>query len=168
MPTVEWMMRTHLDQVAAVERSLNTGVPWIPAEFRHCLNRHRCTGLVALDGDDVVGFTLYERRETHLMALRIEATSQAAADTLVETLTRKVVAQDRAMLAAFVRLSDLRVLNTLKRHEATATTVVSEMFGPQEDGVCVEWRPDTDYATDSMIEWVPVNQWENVPVRKNN
>jgi len=62
---IRWMLRRDLPEVLWIE-SAAFEFPWSKADFIRCLRHRNCIGIVAEDGNQVVGFMVYALQRTRI------------------------------------------------------------------------------------------------------
>lgn len=65
---IRWMIRWDMRDVLRIENA-SFKSPWIEEDFLNCLRQRNCIGMVAEQGEQVVGFMLYELHPDRLRIL---------------------------------------------------------------------------------------------------
>ena len=65
---IRWMIRRDMPEVLSIERE-SFEFPWFEEDFIRCLRQRNCIGMVAEQGERVVGFMIYELHKTRLHIL---------------------------------------------------------------------------------------------------
>ncbi len=94
-----WMLQRDINAVRRIDRATSalTGAkPWGQHDFLVPLAQRTCIGMVAEQGDTIVGFMVYELGGTHLTLLRFGVTHGTdAAEHLLAKLLYKVTSHRR-------------------------------------------------------------------------
>lgn len=72
---IRWMIRRDMAAVMAIELE-SFQFPWTEEEFTNCLRQRNCIGMVAVDGDRIVGYFVYLLHRTHLELLNIAVSAK--------------------------------------------------------------------------------------------
>ncbi len=69
---IRWLIRRDLPEVLAIEQE-SFEFPWTENEFRECLTRRNCVGMVAQWEERIVGYMIYElaKSRIHLLNLAV-------------------------------------------------------------------------------------------------
>lgn len=67
---LRWMIRRDLPSVMNIDGN-SFAKPWSEDNFLDCLRQRNCIGMVAEDGDNIVGYMLYELHRRHLSLMRL-------------------------------------------------------------------------------------------------
>jgi ribosomal-protein-alanine N-acetyltransferase len=106
---VRWMIRIDMPEVMAIDAAASPA-PWSEEDFLAALRQRNCIGMVAEQGDKVVGFMVYELHNRKLELLRLAvAQGSNAGLALVEKLRSKLSAHRRQWVGANVRESDVHL-----------------------------------------------------------
>ncbi len=65
---IRWMIRRDMAEVTAIERG-SFEFPWFEEDFIRCLRQRNCIGMVAEQGEQVIGYMIYELHKTRLVIL---------------------------------------------------------------------------------------------------
>ena len=65
---IRWMIRADMPDVLAIEQDVFE-FPWFEQDFVRCLRQRNCIGMVAEQGDRVVGYMIYELHKSRLHLL---------------------------------------------------------------------------------------------------
>ena len=65
---IRWMIRRDMPEVLQTEQA-SFEFPWTEEDFLRCLRQRNCIGMVAEQGEKVVGFMIYELHKTKLHIL---------------------------------------------------------------------------------------------------
>src|SRR6516162_129139 len=65
---IRWMIRRDMPEVLQTEQ-LSFEYPWTEEDFLRCLRQRNCIGMVAEQGEKVVGFMIYELHKNKLHIL---------------------------------------------------------------------------------------------------
>lgn len=95
---IRWMIRGDLYKVLAIEDWCFPH-PWKEADFIHCLRQRNCIGMVAEQGDEVVGYFIYElhKNRIEILTMAVDPKHQRCgiATAMVAKLRSKLSAERR-------------------------------------------------------------------------
>ncbi len=107
---IRWMIRRDMSEVLQTEQESFT-YPWTEDDFLHCLRQRNCIGMVAEQGDRVVGYVIYELHKTklHVLNLAVHPGSrrQSVGAHMVQKLMSKLSSHRRSRITLDVRESNL-------------------------------------------------------------
>lgn len=100
-PIVRWMIRRDMPEVLAIDDEAYDR-PWCEDDFLGCLKTTNGIGMVADDGNRIVGFMVYELHKTRLSILRFAVrpsmTRQGIGTRMMGKLVTKLSQQRRSEL----------------------------------------------------------------------
>lgn len=107
---IRWMIRVDLPRVVAIEQA-SFASPWSEPDFLRCLRQRNCIGMVAEQGEKVVGFMVYEMHpdRLHLLDFAVHPDHRRAGvgSQMVAKLAGKLAAHRRTRLTLDVRETNL-------------------------------------------------------------
>jgi [ribosomal protein S18]-alanine N-acetyltransferase len=107
---IRWMIRRDMPEVLAIEHA-SFEYPWCEEEFLRVLRQRNCIGMVAEQGERIVGFMIYElhRNKIHVLdfATHPALRRQGVGRQMVGKLVGKLSSQRRNRIALFVRETNL-------------------------------------------------------------
>ena len=108
--TIRWMIRLDVPDVMRIEL-VSFPVPWTEGELIDCLSQCRHIGMVAEQGDTILGFMVYELQEESLSLLNFAVDPRyrrrRIGKRMVEKLIRKLDQQRRQQIILAVRETNL-------------------------------------------------------------
>jgi ribosomal-protein-alanine N-acetyltransferase len=125
------MIRRDMPEVLGVEHA-SFEFPWCEEEFLRVLRQRNCIGMVAEQGERVVGYMVYElhRNRIHVLnfATHPEYRRQGVGRQMVAKLVSKLSTQRRNRIALHVRETNLTAQYFYKVMGFRAVEVVREHF----------------------------------------
>jgi ribosomal-protein-alanine N-acetyltransferase len=126
-----WMIRRDMAEVLAIER-LSFAHPWTEADFLRALRQRNCIGMVAEQGETVVGFMVYELRKHRLVLLNLAVhpdwRRQGVGRVLAVKLASKLMPAKRVRLETHVRETNLPAQLFLKACGLDAVAVLRRWY----------------------------------------
>jgi ribosomal-protein-alanine N-acetyltransferase len=153
---IRWMIRRDMPEVLRIEQSSHD-YPWCEEDFLRCLRQRNCIGMVAEQGEKVVGFMIYELHKTKLHILNFAVHSEHRRTTIgtqmAEKLVSKLSSHRRIKIMAEVRETSLEAQLFFRSAGFRATGVAREFFADSgEDAFVMEYRlpiPEEELPTPS-------------------
>lgn len=143
---VRWMIRRDMPEVLLIERC-STLHPWTEEDFLRCLRRRNCIGMVAEQGEQVVGFMIYElwRKKLALLnfAVHPEFWRRGVGSRLIRKLASKLFSHRRTHIQVDVRETNLAVQLFLQRQGFQAVGIARALF------------EDSGEDAYTMVFWLP-------------
>ncbi len=131
---IRWMIRRDMPEVLAIEHS-GFEHPWCEEEFLRVLRQRNCIGMVAEQGERVVGFMIYELHKSKLQVLNFavspDVRRQGVGHQMVAKLVGKLSSHRRTRI----------VLNC--RETALSAQLFFRVEGFRASGVAREFYEDT-------------------------
>lgn len=150
---IRWMIRRDMPEVLRIEQSSHD-YPWCEEDFLRCLRQRNCIGMVAEQGEKVVGFMIYELHKTKLHVLNFAVHSEHRRAGIGMQMAEKLVS----------KLSSHR--RTKIMVEVRETNLDSQLFyraaGFRATGVAREFYPDSGEDAYVMEYRLPVSDEERV------
>ncbi len=128
---VRWMIRGDLPEVMKIERD-SFPVPLNEADFLACLSQRNSIGVVAENGDHVVGFMIYELYPRKIVLVRMAVAPanrlRGVATALIKKLFSKLTLNGRQQILIHLRESNTEGHLFLKNQGFRATEVKRRYF----------------------------------------
>ncbi len=128
---IRWMIRRDMEQVLGIEETAFE-FPWAEEDFVSCLRRRNCIGMVAEQGERVVGFMIYELHKTRLHLLNFavakDVRRRGVGQQMVDKLIGKLSSQRRTRLSLEVRETNLDAQLFFKTAGFRATSVLRDFY----------------------------------------
>lgn len=107
---IRWMIRRDLNDVLRTEMA-SFEYAWSEEDFLRCLRQRHCIGMVAEQGETVVGFMIYELQKNYLhllnFAVHPSARRTGIGTRMIQRLIQKMEAHRRRAIILFVRERNL-------------------------------------------------------------
>ncbi len=157
---IRWMIRRDMPEVLAIESS-SFEYPWCEEEFLRVLRQRNCIGMVAEQGERVVGFMIYELHKSKLQVLNFavagECRRQGVGHQMVLKLVGKLSGHRRTKIALNCRETALPAQMFFRIEGFRAAQVLREHFEDTgEDAYVMQYHYD-----ESLLEehaGMPVNR----------
>lgn len=128
---VRWMIRRDMPEVLGIEHA-GFEFPWCEEEFLRVLRQRNCIGMVAEQGERIVGFMIYElhRNRIHVLdfATHPEFRRQGVGRQMIAKLVGKLSTQRRNRIALLVRETNVEAQYFYKMMGFRAVEVIREHF----------------------------------------
>src|SRR6476620_6689447 len=154
---IRWMIRRDMPEVLHTEQD-SFEFPWTEEDFLRCLRQRNCIGMVAEQGEKVVGFMIYELHKTRLHILnfavhpsyrRLHIGSQ-----MVAKLISKLSSHRRTRITLEVRETNLSAQLFFRTQGFRATRVLRGFYDDSgEDAFLMQYRfaGDTEEDTEDAV-----------------
>ncbi|MGL4512410.1 MAG: ribosomal protein S18-alanine N-acetyltransferase [Lacipirellulaceae bacterium] len=144
---IRWMIRRDMERVLDIEQG-SFEFPWSEDEFVRCLRQRNCIGMVAEQGDNVLGFMIYELHKTRLHILNFavdkDRRRQGIGLQMVQKLVSKLSSQRRTRLSLEVRETNLAAQLFFRQTGFRATTVLRNFYDDSpEDAYLMQYAHPT-------------------------
>ncbi|MFQ3650859.1 MAG: ribosomal protein S18-alanine N-acetyltransferase [Gemmataceae bacterium] len=107
---IRWMIRRDMPEVLGAE-SENTAFAWTEEDFLRCLRQRNCIGMVAEQGERIVGYMIYElhKHKLHILNFGVHPQwrRQGIGTLMVTKLVSKLSSHRRTSITLEVRESNL-------------------------------------------------------------
>jgi ribosomal-protein-alanine N-acetyltransferase len=152
---IRWMIRRDMPEVLAIEHA-SFEYPWCEEEFLRVLRQRNCIGMVAEQGDRIVGFMIYElhRNKIHVLnfAAHPDFRRRGVGRQMVAKLVGKLSGQRRNRIAISVRETNLAAQLFFRVVGFRATGVVREHYPDSgEDAYVMHYHLDESLLDDEPI-----------------
>lgn len=150
---IRWFIRRDMPEVLRIEQASHD-FPWCEEDFLRCLCQRNCVGMVAEQGENVVGFMIYELHKTklHIMnfAVHAEHRRSGIGMQMVENLIRKLSSRRRTKITLELRETNLDAQFFFRAAGFRAVGVAREWYPDSgEDAYLIEYRlrmPSDEFA----------------------
>ncbi len=141
---IRWMIRRDMPEVLRIEQSSHD-YPWCEEDFLRCLRQRNCIGMVAEQGEKVVGFMIYELHKAKLHILNFSVHSDhrrcGIGAQMAEKLASKLSSHRRTRIMVEVRETNLDSQLFFRSVGFRATGVSREFYADSgEDAFVMEYR----------------------------
>lgn len=128
---VRWMIRRDMPEVLGIEHA-GFEYPWCEEEFLRVLRQRNCIGMVAEQGERIVGFMIYElhRNRIHVLdfAVHPDFRRQGVGRQMIAKLVGKLSHQRRNRIALLIRETNVPAQHFYKMMGFRAVEVIREHF----------------------------------------
>ena len=141
---IRWMIRRDMPEVLAIEHA-SFEFPWCEEEFLRVLRQRNCIGMVAEQGEKVVGFMIYELHKAKLQVLNFavspEFRRQGVGHQMIAKLVGKLSSHRRTKITLAVRERNLAAQMFFKAQDFRASKVLRNYYEDSgEDAFLMEYR----------------------------
>jgi ribosomal-protein-alanine N-acetyltransferase len=141
---IRWMIRRDMPEVLAIEAH-SFEFPWTDDDFLRCLRQRNCIGMVAEQGDRVVGFMIYELHRSRLHILNFAVHPQfrrhGVGEQMVSKLVAKLSSQRRNRIMLEVRETNLPAQLFFRSLGFKAISLLREFYeDTPEDAYLMQYR----------------------------
>jgi ribosomal-protein-alanine N-acetyltransferase len=141
---IRWMIRRDMPEVLRIEQASHD-FPWCEEDFLRCLRQRNCIGMVAEQGEKVVGFMIYElhKSKLHILNFAVHADHRRSGIgmQMAEKLVSKLSSHRRVRIVAEVRETNLDAQLFFRSAGFRATGVSREFYTDSgEDAFVMEYR----------------------------
>ena len=150
---IRWMIRRDMSEVLAIERE-SFEFPWFEEDFIRCLRQRNCIGMVAEQGERVVGFMIYELYKTQLHILNFAVSDgvrlRGVGRQMTEKLVSKLSGQRRKRISLEVRETNLGAQLFFKNVGFRATSVLRAYYDDSPEDAYVmqlQYQEDAPLGT---------------------
>jgi ribosomal-protein-alanine N-acetyltransferase len=160
---IRWMIRRDMPEVLGAEAD-NHDLSWSEEDFLRCLRQRNCIGMVAEQGERIVGFMIYElhKHKLHIMNFGVHPRwrRQGIGSLMVSKLISKLSSHRRTSITLEVRETNLDAQLFFRQQGFKGVKVLRNFYeDTNEDayllrfGLPGEELPDTDEAA-NMARYV--------------
>jgi ribosomal-protein-alanine N-acetyltransferase len=152
--SIRWAVRRDAQEILAIENATSNH-PWSEGDFLRELQKRNVIGMVAEDGDRIVGFMVYELRRRSIRILSFAAcptfSRQGVGTQMIAKLIGKLSQERRSTLALYVRETNLAGQLFFQKLGFLATKVVRGHYDDTNEAA---------YAMEYCLDAVPVTKQE--------
>ena len=150
---IRWMIRRDMPEVLQAERE-SFEFAWSEEDFLRCLRQRNCIGMVAEQGEKVVGFMIYELHKAKLHILNFAVHPQyrrvGVGAQMVAKLISKLSSHRRTKITLEVRETNLAAQLFFKALEFRAVRVLRGYYEDSgEDAFLMQYRLPDDTGDDA-------------------
>ncbi len=143
---IRWMIRRDMPEVLAIE-SNSFEYPWCEEEFLRILRQRNCIGMVAEQGERVVGFMIYELHKSKLQVLDFAVAEDCrrtgVGHQMVQKLVGKLSGHRRTKISLACRETALAAQLFFRIEGFRASQVIREHFEDTgEDAYVMQYHYD--------------------------
>ena len=128
---IRWMIRRDMEEVLSIEQE-SFEFPWAEEDFVRCLRQRNCIGMVAEQGERVVGFMIYELHKNRLHILNFavgdDVRRTGIGTQMVGKLINKLSSQRRTRITLEVRETNLAAQLFFRESGFRAVSVLREFY----------------------------------------
>ncbi|WP_238476619.1 ribosomal protein S18-alanine N-acetyltransferase [Bythopirellula goksoeyrii] len=152
---IRWMIRRDMPEVLSIERE-SFEFPWFEEDFIRCLRQRNCIGMVAEQGERVVGFMIYELHKTRLHILNFAVADsmrmRGVGRQMAEKLEGKLSSQRRTRITLEVRETNLAAQLFFKQVGFRATNVLRSYYEDSpEDAYVMQYHCAANEFVEPMV-----------------
>lgn len=141
---IRWMIRRDMPEVLQTEQE-SFEYAWTEEDFLRCLRQRNCIGMVAEQGEKVVGFMIYELHKARLhilnFAVHPEFRRSGVGMQMVNKLISKLSSHRRTRITLEVRETNLAAQVFFRTQEFKAVRVLREYYDDTgEDAYMMHYR----------------------------
>lgn len=156
---IRWMIRRDMPEVLEIERQ-SFEYAWTEEDFLRCLRQRNCIGMVAEQGDKIVGFMIYElhKLKLHILNFAVHPAyrRRRVGTQMVAKLISKLSSHRRTRITLEVRETNLPAQLFFRQQNFRALRVLRGYYDDSgEDAYLMEYcltdAPDAhEEAADSL------------------
>jgi [ribosomal protein S18]-alanine N-acetyltransferase len=154
---IRWMIRRDMPEVLQIEQQ-SFEFAWTEEDFLRCLRQRNCIGMVAEQGEKVVGFMIYElhKAKLHILNFAVHSTNRrvAVGSQMVQKLISKLSSHRRTRITLEVRETNLGAQLFFSKQSFKAVRVLRSYYEDSgEDAFLMQYRfaGDTDEDMEEAV-----------------
>ena len=152
---IRWMIRRDLMEVMRTELE-SFEYSWNEEDFLRCLRQRNCIGMVAEQGDRIVGFMIYELHKNKLNVLNFAVAPHVrrvgVGSQMCAKLLAKLQSHRRSKITLAVRESNLAAQLFFKEHGFLASKVMKGYYEDSgEDAFLMEYRVEEEPEEEDTV-----------------
>ena len=149
---IRWMIRRDMPEVLQTEQQ-SFEYAWTEEDFLRCLRQRNCIGMVAEQGEKVVGFMIYElhKAKLHILNFAVHPTCRRArvGTQMVAKLISKLSSHRRTRITLEVRETNLTAQLFFRAQGFKAVRVLRGYYEDSgEDAFLMQYRLADDNGDD--------------------
>jgi ribosomal-protein-alanine N-acetyltransferase len=149
---IRWMIRRDMPEVLQTEQQ-SFEFAWTEEDFLRCLRQRNCIGMVAEQGEKVVGFMIYElhKAKLHILnfAVHPSCRRQGVGAQMVQKLISKLSSHRRTRITLEVRETNLGAQLFFSKQGFKAVRVLRTHYEDSgEDAFLMQYRFADDVGDD--------------------
>ena len=150
---IRWMIRRDMPEVLQTEQE-SFEYAWTEEDFLRCLRQRNCIGMVAEQGEKVVGFMIYElhKAKLHILNFAVHPSSRrkGVGAQMVAKLISKLSSHRRTRITLAVRETNLPAQLFFRAQEFKAVRVLRGYYEDTgEDAFLMHYAFDNDAGEDA-------------------
>jgi ribosomal-protein-alanine N-acetyltransferase len=150
---IRWMIRRDMPEVLQTETQ-SFEFAWTEEDFLRCLRQRNCIGMVAEQGEKVVGFMIYElhKAKLHILNFAVHPVCRrcGVGSQMVAKLISKLSSHRRTRITLEVRETNLAAQLFFSKQSFRATRVLRNYYEDSgEDAYLMEYRFADDTGEDA-------------------
>jgi [ribosomal protein S18]-alanine N-acetyltransferase len=154
---IRWMIRRDMPEVLQIEQQ-SFEFAWTEEDFLRCLRQRNCIGMVAEQGEKVVGFMIYElhKAKLHILNFAVHSSSRrlAVGSQMVQKLISKLSSHRRTRITLEIRETNLGAQLFFSKQSFKAVRVLRAYYEDSgEDAFLMQYRfaGDTDEDMEDAV-----------------
>ena len=161
---IRWMIRRDMPEVLQTEQQ-SFEYAWTEEDFLRCLRQRNCIGMVAEQGEKVVGFMIYElhKAKLHILNFAVGPTCRRSGvgAQMVAKLISKLSSHRRTRITLEVRETNLVAQLFFRKQDFRAVRVLRAFYEDSgEDAFLMEYRFGDDIGDDAVESVNRIAQYE--------
>jgi ribosomal-protein-alanine N-acetyltransferase len=162
---IRWMIRRDMPEVLQTEQS-SFEFAWTEEDFLRCLRQRNCIGMVAEQGEKVIGFMIYELHKTklHILNFAVYPTRRRSGvgAQMVAKLITKLSSHRRTRITLEVRETNLTAQLFFRAQGFRAVRVLRGYYEDSgEDAFLMQYQLANDTSEDSDDAVNRIAQYED-------
>jgi ribosomal-protein-alanine N-acetyltransferase len=161
---IRWMIRRDMPEVLQTEQE-SFEFAWTEEDFLRCLRQRNCIGMVAEQGEKVVGFMIYElhKSKLHILNFAVHGTCRRSGvgGQMVSKLISKLSSHRRTRITLEVRETNLAAQLFFRTQGFRALRVLRSYYEDSgEDAFLMQYNLGGDLAEDGEDAVNRIAQYE--------
>ena len=149
---IRWMIRRDMPEVLQTEQE-SFEFAWTEEDFLRCLRQRNCIGMVAEQGEKVVGFMIYElhKAKLHILNFAVHPTCRRShiGNQMVAKLISKLSSHRRTRITLEVRETNLAAQLFFRKQDFRAMKVLRAYYEDSgEDAFLMQYKFADDTGDD--------------------
>jgi ribosomal-protein-alanine N-acetyltransferase len=149
---IRWMIRRDMPEVLQTEQE-SFEYSWTEEDFLRCLRQRNCIGMVAEQGERVVGFMIYElhKQKLHILNFAVHPACRrfGVGRQMVSKLVSKLSSHRRTRITLEVRETNLSAQLFFRAQDFRAVKVLRAFYEDSgEDAFLMQYRLSDDVGDD--------------------
>jgi [ribosomal protein S18]-alanine N-acetyltransferase len=150
---IRWMIRRDMPEVLQIEQE-SFEYSWTEEDFLRCLRQRNCIGMVAEQGEKVVGFMIYElhKNKLHILNFAVNPSCRrmGVAGQMTAKLVSKLSSHRRTRITLEVRERNLSAQLFFRTQDFRAVRVLRAFYDDSgEDAFLMQYRMAEDIGDEA-------------------
>lgn len=163
-PHIRWMIRRDMPVVLQTEQE-SFGYAWTEEDFLRCLRQRNCIGMVAEEGERVIGYMVYELHKTKLHLLNFAVHPHyrrtGVGSQMMARLVSKLTSHRRSRVTLEIRETNLVGQVFFRSQGFKAVRVFRGFYEDSgEDAYLMQYQLPSEVCQDSEEEGNRIAQYE--------